>query len=82
MAAIVKLGGRVVTPMVEAKAVLPLPPEVEPAGDGEVIELELLAIVGPPSVVASALDALAAHLDDLIPVIGKFYDDHAKPNGG
>jgi hypothetical protein len=39
-------------------------------------------IAGPASVVASALDALDEHLDDLIPVIGKFYDDHAEPTHG
>ncbi|NLU77817.1 hypothetical protein HCA58_05275 [Micromonospora sp. HNM0581] len=85
MATIVRLGNQLITPMVEAKAVLPLPlpPDAAPAGDGEVIELELLTIQGPPSVVASALDALASHLDDLVPTIGTLYDDHrAEPNGG
>ncbi|MEU0156447.1 hypothetical protein [Micromonospora fulviviridis] len=87
MTAIVRIGEGVYTPMVEAKAVLPLPPlpDARPAdvahGDG-IQELELLTVRGPASVVASAVDALGAYLDELVPVIGKLYDDHEGPQHG
>ncbi|MFU8849483.1 hypothetical protein ACNAW0_00590 [Micromonospora sp. SL1-18] len=87
MTAIVRIQEGLYTPMVEAKAVLPLPPlpDVRPidvAGGGEIVEMELLTVRGPASVVASAVDALGAYLDELVPVIGKLYDDHEGPQHG
>lgn len=84
MTAILRIGNGVYTPMVEAKAVVPLPP---PSGvmvdvDHDVIELELLTIKGPPAVVASAVDALGAHLEEIVPIIGKLYHDQEQPQDG
>lgn len=87
MTAIIRLGAGVYTPMVRATAVLPLPPfpdgeTADVADREEITELELLNVWGPPSVVASALDALGAHLDELVPMIGALYNDHAQPQDG
>ncbi|MFR9780165.1 hypothetical protein ACL02O_29430 [Micromonospora sp. MS34] len=87
MTAILRNTDGLYTPRVEARAVLPLPPlpdgeTVDVAhGDG-IVELELLTMHGPPSVVASALDALAAHLDELIPMLGQLYDESTPQHGG
>ncbi|MGW3610636.1 hypothetical protein ACWD6N_12210 [Micromonospora sp. NPDC005163] len=80
-------GGGVHVAMVEAKAVLPLPPlpdaELVDVAEGDRIqELELLRIWGPPAVVAAALDALGAHLEELIPEIGALYTHDAAPQDG
>ncbi|MFU8873270.1 hypothetical protein [Micromonospora sp. SL4-19] len=87
MSVILRHEGGIYVPMVEATAKMPLPPlpdsQRTDAGNGEPIEwLELLTVHGPPSVVASALDALGAHLDELVPLIGKLYDDHEEPQHG
>ncbi|MEV4814980.1 hypothetical protein [Micromonospora tulbaghiae] len=87
MTAVVRIQDGLYVPMVEARAVLPLPalPDARPVdvahGDG-IHELELLTMRGPASVVASAVDALGAYLDELVPVIGKLYDDHEGPQHG
>jgi hypothetical protein len=75
-------------PQVTAKAVLPLPPLPDSGGvldaveGDEITELELLTITGPPSVVAHALHALDAHLEDLIPQLVSLYNDHQSPRHG
>ncbi|MFG3602550.1 hypothetical protein [Micromonospora chersina] len=87
MTAILRFQGGVYTPLVQAKAVLPLPPlpDGDPVdvahGDG-IVELELLTITGPPSVVASAVDALGAHLDELVPTLAQLYHESTPQNGG
>lgn len=87
MSVILRHEGGIYVPRVEARAVLPLPPlpdaqPVDVAHGDAIVELELLTIQGPPTVVASALDALGAHLDELVPVIGKLYNDHDEPQHG
>ncbi|MGI5151415.1 hypothetical protein ACQEVC_34465 [Plantactinospora sp. CA-294935] len=73
MSAVVRIGDELYVPVVTAGAHLPLPP-LPDADSGQVMQLELMSITGPPRVVAAAAEALAAHLEELIPMITKLYD--------
>ncbi|SCG15563.1 hypothetical protein GA0070610_1797 [Micromonospora echinofusca] len=88
MSIVFRINDGLYIPQVTAKAVMPLPPlpgdggAVDVAEGDEITELELLTITGPPTVVASAVDALAAHLEELVPKIAHLYNDHESPQHG
>lgn len=73
MSAMIRSGHGLYTAVVTAQAHLPLPAPPD-SGSDEVVQLELLTITAPPRVVAAAMDALADHLEDLLPTIAKLYD--------